>query len=81
MGLAETLLDLKLPQQRSLSRRTCEAPTRLSRVGGDNLSSFALCANIDETTASPFITVEGTEVDKDGRSWKRAATLAAAWRL
>jgi hypothetical protein len=40
-----------------------------------------LCANIDETTASPFITVEGTEVNKDGRSWKRAAFLAAAWRL
>ena len=32
----------------------------------------ALCANIHETTASSFITVEGQEVSKDGRSQQDA---------
>ena len=41
----------------------------------------ALCANIDETTASSFITVEGQEANKDGRSWNGTTTLAAVWRL
>jgi hypothetical protein len=31
----------------------------------------ALCANIDETPASPFINVEGMEAGNDGTSGRR----------
>ncbi len=41
----------------------------------------ALCANIDETTTSSFITVEGKEVIQDGRLWKTSSRTAAYGRL
>jgi hypothetical protein len=37
----------------------------------------ALCANIDATTSSSFITVEGKEEGQDERSWKRAREPAS----
>jgi hypothetical protein len=43
----------------------------------DQTARESLCANIDETTSSSFITVEGKEEDQDGRSWKTAREPAA----
>ncbi len=55
---------------------------RYSRHASAILSFFvrhriALRANIDETTTSSFITVEGEEVNQDGRSWKTSIRTAA----
>ncbi len=45
------------------------------------LPPISLCANIDETTTSSFITVEGKEVIQDGRLWKTSSRTAAYGRL